>query len=242
MIENIKSKVSGIPLPQKYNKYYITKYSLPKGLTAVKQETKKKIPVRPKFQNQQLVNLRKNKKDGTFYLNASKRKKLDGFRGFKLKSWNRTDYRNMMSKSNFGKRDFDRTFYKSRSKIRSSNTHKRYHKRYDKTDVIDSSVKSVEDNFGLESTKPNIEKLKLELLNQSGNPQILSIIEKNNYNFPNISSILPNPLNIDSTVLLPRPLNFDTNNLHLNPIKSSESTYPLESPLKDPRYYSKQRF
>jgi hypothetical protein len=43
--------------------------------------------------------LRCNKKDGTFYLKSRKRKNNEGFRGYKLKSWNRNDYRNMMNKT-----------------------------------------------------------------------------------------------------------------------------------------------
>ena len=34
--------------------------------------------------------------DGIYYLKTRKKKQLEGFRGFKLKSWNRSDYRNMV--------------------------------------------------------------------------------------------------------------------------------------------------
>jgi hypothetical protein len=92
-------EILGFPQPQKYDKYYITKYSLPKGLNAVKAETHEKLnqTVHPKKREE--FGLKRNKKDGTFYLKSRKRKNNEGFRGFKLKSWNRSDYRNMMNKT-----------------------------------------------------------------------------------------------------------------------------------------------
>lgn len=49
----------------------------------------------------------------------NKNKKLEGFRGFKLKSWNRTDYRNMMIKTRSQQRNNYTSTNKTRAKIKS---------------------------------------------------------------------------------------------------------------------------
>ena len=83
MLENLKSKISGIPLPEKYDQYYITKYSFPKGLNTVKGITKvnRKYSNTKKNKSENLFRLRRDKKNGTYYLKTKKNRIIEGFRG-----------------------------------------------------------------------------------------------------------------------------------------------------------------
>lgn len=109
----------GCPQPKKYDKYYITKYSLPKGLNAVRIDQNEKLNQTMYPKKHEEFGLKQNKRDGTFYLKSRKRKKLEGFRGYKLKSWNRSDYRNMMmSKTQVKSTNLNNTFYKSNTRLK----------------------------------------------------------------------------------------------------------------------------
>jgi hypothetical protein len=92
--------------------------------------------------------------------------------------------------------------------------------------------------------RPMIERLNLELLNKESKQQILNIIDNNDYNFPKENSkTIPSSIAVESTVLLPRPLNLFTNHSRqLNPKKSNDTSFMVESPLKDPKYFSNHRF
>lgn len=48
--------------------------------------------------------------------------------------------------------------------------------------------------------------------------------------------------NIESSVLLPRPLNFENNSKYLNAKRSGDTSYLVDSPIKDPKYFSKRIF
>lgn len=48
--------------------------------------------------------------------------------------------------------------------------------------------------------------------------------------------------NIGSSVLLPRPLNFENNSKYLNAKRSGDTSYIVDSPIKDPKYFSKRIF
>lgn len=64
----MRSKVTGIPDPEKYDKYYITKYSFPKGLWAVKTGPKPRHihMENPKYSQNDLVKMsRKHKRNNT---------------------------------------------------------------------------------------------------------------------------------------------------------------------------------
>lgn len=88
--------------------------------------------------------------DGIYYLKSRKKaKKFQGFRGFKLKSWNRNDYRNMMitqqliqnriTSSNSNTRPtYDRGAIKSSKSIR------RYHY-HSQNNNLNETIKSVQD-------------------------------------------------------------------------------------------------
>ena len=71
MLENLKSKISGIPVPDRYNQYYITKYSFPKGLAAVKGIRRN---ARTASQKNAKFDL-KRKKNGTYYLKSKHKRK-----------------------------------------------------------------------------------------------------------------------------------------------------------------------
>lgn len=204
----MKSRISGIPFPEKYDKYYITKYSLPKGLNAVKNEKKNRHnhTTNPKFYQTSLFNLKKDKKDGTFYLKARKKKQLEGFRGFKLKSWNRNDYRNMMIQNRTTKVREDSSLSKSKNRVKSSKASKRPNRKK-RHGALNATIKSEHEVFSHGSTKFDSDKFKLELVDLDGKKQVLNIIDKDTYNFPIIvDSKLPLSIKPESTVLLPNPM------------------------------------
>lgn len=87
---------------------------------------------------------------------------------------------------------------------------------------------------------PADKRLKLELINLDDKKHVLNIVDSGNYNFPKVAdSKIPHHAKAESTVLLPRPLNFESNSRSLFPKKSGETSFALESPIKDPRYYSR---
>ena len=129
----------------------------------------------------------------------------------------------------------------NRKRIKSSKNSKRYHGKK-KHGALNTTIKSENEEFSHGSTKFNNDKFKLELVDLDGRKQVLNIIDKDTYNFPIIAdNKLPLSIKPESTVLLPNPMWLDTSSKNLYPKRSGETSYALDSPVKKPKYFSKNK-